>query len=46
MSGPQNVRPKLVGEQALRFGKRPGKSGRKEALARLASLNDRNLRPI
>ena len=43
MSGPQNVRPKLAGEQALRFGKRRGKSGCKEALARLASLNDRNL---
>ena len=43
MSGPQNVRPKLAGEQALRFDKRRGKSGCKEALARLASLNDRNL---
>ena len=43
MSGPQNVRPKLAGEQALRFGKRRGKSGCKEALARLTSLNDRNL---
>ena len=34
-SGPQNVRTKLAGEQALRFGKRRGKSGCKEALARL-----------
>ena len=43
MSGPQNVRPELAGEQALRFGKRRGKSGCKEALGRLASLNDRHL---
>ena len=34
MSGPQNVRPELAGEHALRFGKRRGKSGCKEALAR------------